>query len=79
MVKLVAEKAATSTDPETRQAGLLITLAYFFLLRLGEYTVSTEDRRTVPLRKQDKSYGRGMCSSLTTRPGTSGSKLMECL
>jgi len=31
----------------------LITLAFFFLLRVGEYTESTGERLTVPLRLQD--------------------------
>jgi hypothetical protein len=31
----------------------LLTLAFFFLLRVGEYTPTPHDRRTVPLRLQD--------------------------
>ena len=31
----------------------LTILAFFFLLRVGEYTHSSQDRLTVPLRKQD--------------------------
>lgn len=31
----------------------LITLAFCFLLRVGEYTSSTEERQTTPLRKRD--------------------------
>jgi hypothetical protein len=33
--------------------GDLIVLAFFFLLRVGEYTKSYEERRTIPLRRQD--------------------------
>jgi hypothetical protein len=36
-----------------RIIGDLIVLAFFFLLRVGEYTPSRGPRRTVPLRKQD--------------------------
>jgi hypothetical protein len=36
-----------------RIVGDLIVLAFFFLLRVGEYTKSYGDRRTVPLRRQD--------------------------
>jgi hypothetical protein len=31
----------------------LIVLAFFFLLRVGEYTPSTKERRTIPLRGND--------------------------
>ena len=37
----------------------LIVLAFFFLLRVGEYTKSTEKRQTIPLRKQDVRLWRG--------------------
>lgn len=37
----------------------LITLAFFFLLRVGEYTVSTSARRTVPLRLLDIQLWQG--------------------
>ncbi len=33
--------------------GHLIVMAYFFLLRVGEYTPSSEPRQTVPLRRKD--------------------------
>jgi len=36
-----------------RTIGDLVVLAFFFLLRVGEYTTSTESRQTVPLRRQD--------------------------
>ena len=37
----------------------LITLAFFFLLRVGEYTESAGDRLTVPLRLQDVTLWQG--------------------
>ena len=36
-----------------RTIGDLIVLAFFFLLRVGEYTRSSDPRLTVPLRRQD--------------------------
>jgi len=38
----------------------LVVLAFFFLLRVGEYTPSTTARRTVPLRRQDIKLWGGM-------------------
>ena len=37
----------------------LIVMAFFFLLRVGEYTPSSDDRQTVPLRKKDIRMWRG--------------------
>jgi hypothetical protein len=42
-----------SQQPRTALTANLIVLAFFFLLRVGEYTPSREKRRTVPLRKKD--------------------------
>ena len=39
--------------------GHLIVVAYFFLLRVGEYTPSSEPRQTVPLRRKDVQLWRG--------------------
>lgn len=36
-----------------RTIGDLVVLAFFFLLRVGEYTTSSDPRQTVPLRRQD--------------------------
>ena len=36
-----------------RTIGDLVVLAFFFLLRVGEYTQSPEPRQTTPLRRQD--------------------------
>lgn len=36
-----------------RMAADLIVLAFFFLLRVGEYTASSQERLTVPLRAKD--------------------------
>jgi hypothetical protein len=42
-----------STQLRTRITAHLIITAFFFLLRVGEYTKSNEKRRTIPLRKKD--------------------------
>jgi hypothetical protein len=42
-----------STQIRTRVTAHLIIGAFFFLLRVGEYTRSTGKRRTIPLRKKD--------------------------
>jgi hypothetical protein len=42
-----------STQLRTRITAHLIITAFFFLLRVGEYTKSSERRRTIPLRKKD--------------------------
>jgi hypothetical protein len=42
-----------STRIQTRLTAHLIALAFFFLLRVGEYTPHTTKRQTVPLRKFD--------------------------
>jgi hypothetical protein len=39
--------------------GDLITLAFFFLLRVGEYTETTANRLTIPLRLSDVTLWRG--------------------
>jgi integrase len=48
-----------STVKRVQLAAHLIVLAFFFLLRVGEYTRSSEPRQTVPLRKQDVRLWRG--------------------
>jgi hypothetical protein len=42
-----------SSHIRTRITAHLIIAAFFFLLRVGEYTKSREKRRTIPLRKKD--------------------------
>jgi len=49
----IATHFGTSTDPRLRTTAALVVLAFFFLLRVGEYTEATEPRLTVPLRRQD--------------------------
>jgi hypothetical protein len=44
---------ARSAQIRTRVTAHLIIAAFFFLLRVGEYTRSSGKRRTVPLRKKD--------------------------
>jgi hypothetical protein len=48
-----------STVKRIRLVAHQITLAFFFLLRVGEYTHSTEPRQTIPLRKKDIRLWRG--------------------
>ena len=43
----------TRASKRMQIVGHLIVLAYFFLLRVGEYTPSSDPRRTVPLRRKD--------------------------
>ena len=40
-------------SPHTKMIGALAVVAFFFLLRVAEYTPSNRTTRTVPLRKQD--------------------------
>jgi len=53
VVRYVAVNLAASAIRKLHIIGNLIIMAYFFLLRVGEYTPSTEPRQTVPLRKKD--------------------------
>jgi hypothetical protein len=48
-----------STVKRVQLAAHLIVLAFFFLLRVGEYTRSSGKRLTVPLRNQDVKLWRG--------------------
>ena len=64
--------AANPGFPWLRAVGDLIILAFFFLLRVGEYTTPSGSRRTVPLRKQDAQLWQGTsaippCASPATR------------
>ena len=57
-VRLIQESYGSSADPHQEVTGNLIVLAFFFLLRVGEYTPTSPGpnrppRRTVPLRKGD--------------------------
>ena len=49
----IAQYLGTSTSKRIRVASDLIILAFFFLLRVGEYTPSRQTRLTVPLRDKD--------------------------
>jgi len=49
----IAQTLGTATSKRLRIAADLIVLAFFFLLRVGEYTPSRQPRQTVPLRKAD--------------------------
>ena len=42
-----------STHKRLRLAAHLIVVAFFFLLRVGEYTPRSKKKRTIPLRKRD--------------------------
>ena len=47
--------------PWLQAVGDLITLAFFFLLRVGECSATSRQTRTVPLRKQDIKLWAGDC------------------
>jgi len=49
----IAMHLGSSTSKRLRMAADLIILAFFFLLRVGEYTPSRQVRLTVPLRDKD--------------------------
>ena len=49
----IAMHLGSSTSKRLRMAANLIILAFFFLLRVGEYTPSRQVRLTVPLRDKD--------------------------
>ena len=58
-IHLIAEAYCDADDGGHQTTGCLIVLAYFFLLRVGEYTPSPGQRLTVPLRKRDLKLWRG--------------------
>jgi hypothetical protein len=58
-VQWIARQYALAATQRMRVVGDLIVLAFFFLLRIGEYTKSSGDRRTIPLRRQDIRLWRG--------------------
>jgi hypothetical protein len=49
----IATQMGSSQNHQTRLTAHLIILAFFFLLRAGEYTGSSDKQRTIPLRKRD--------------------------
>lgn len=53
VVRYIAVNLVASASRKLHIVGNLIIMAYFFLLRVGEYTPSAEPRQTVPLRKKD--------------------------
>lgn len=52
-VGALALEYGRSQVPNQIVTGALITMAFFFLLRVGEYTPSRSPRLTIPLRKAD--------------------------
>ena len=58
-VRWIADNYGGSICKRLRMIADLIVLAYFFLLRVGEYTRSARATRTVPLRRQDVKLWRG--------------------
>jgi hypothetical protein len=52
-IRWIVNTLGQHPSPRCRITAHLICLAFFFLLRVGEYTPSPPGRRTVPLRKQD--------------------------
>ena len=56
VIAYLAEVTPQALESRTHMAGLLVVVAFFFLLRVGEYTKSGHrPTRTVPLRKSDVS------------------------
>jgi hypothetical protein len=53
VIRWIANNTGISQQQRTIVTAHLIVLAFFFLLRVGEYTHSREKRRTIPLRKKD--------------------------
>jgi len=51
----IAHYFGSSPNPRLRTVANLVVLAFFFLLRVGEYTQTTDkrDKQTVPIRRQD--------------------------
>ena len=59
LIAHIADTAPHAIDTRTYVTGLLVVLAFFFLLRVGEYTKQGSRRtRTVPLRKSDVTLWR---------------------
>jgi len=59
IVRLAVQKGREGDEAMSHATSDLITLAFFFLLRVGEYTESAGDRLTVPLRLQDVTLWQG--------------------
>jgi hypothetical protein len=53
LVRHAVETQRCTNTPQGHRCADLITLAFFFLLRVGEYTPTQKGRKTVPLRLQD--------------------------
>jgi hypothetical protein len=58
-IRWIASTYGRSADLRLQAIGDLVTLAYFFLLRVCEYATTTETRLTQPLRKRDVRLWRG--------------------
>jgi hypothetical protein len=52
-IRWIMANMGHSPNKRLQVAANLVVLAFFFLLRVGEYTKSRDKRQTVPLRKQD--------------------------
>ena len=59
IVRLAVQQSREGNTAMGHAVSDLITLAFFFLLRVGEYTESTGERLTVPLRLQDTTLWQG--------------------
>ena len=59
-VRLVSQEYRNSKAARNRVISELVTVAYFFLLRVGEYTPTTprkgRKKKTIPLRKKDITF-----------------------
>jgi len=58
-VRWIADNYGVSISKRLRMVADLIVMAYFFLLRVGEYTRSSRPTRTIPLRRQDVKLWHG--------------------
>ena len=60
-VKKLNQAYGSSGDPVLRTVASLVVVAFFFLLRVGEYTPhsGTHPRRTIPLRRKDVTLWQG--------------------
>ena len=59
VIHFIAATFTTSPLASLRTTAHLVVMAFFFLLRVGEYTPSWEPRQTIPLRKKDIRLWRG--------------------
>jgi hypothetical protein len=59
-VRWIAATFLIAASKRLQMIGDLVVLAFFLLLRVGEYTPSNDPRLTIPLRKKDVRLWRGL-------------------